>query len=147
MPTKIDETRKFNLLLVEDNEDEIVLFKEAIRENSPIREVIIERNGELALNYLKKMHDTKGIIIPDIVLLDLNMPKKGGLEVLQEIKSDPLLKSLPVIIFTTSKSENDIRFSYDNFANCYISKPMTFEGLKIVITKIEEFWLNIVKLP
>ena len=147
MPNEKNKIKKFTLLLVEDNEDEIILFKEALRSQSPIQEIIVERDGEKALEYLKSMHDTEGCVIPDIVLLDLNMPKKGGLEVLTEIKSDPALKGIPVIIFTTSKSESDIKFSYDNFASCYISKPMSFEGLKGVIVKIEEFWLNLVELP
>lgn len=139
--------RKINLLLAEDNEDEIILLTEALKSSLTINDLIVVRDGEAAIEYLMDSSNRTDLKWPDILLLDLNMPKKNGLEVLHLIKSTPGLKQLPVIIFTTSKSESDISESYENFASCYITKPMSYDGLKNVVKQIEDFWMSLVELP
>jgi CheY-like chemotaxis protein len=136
-----------NILLVEDNPGDIRLTKEVLKEGKIRNTLSVITDGEEALLFLKKTGKYKDILLPDIILLDLNLPKKDGREVLAEIKEDPELLRIPVIVLTTSSAENDILSMYGHHANCYITKPVDFDQFINVIRSIEDFWLSIVKLP
>jgi chemotaxis family two-component system response regulator Rcp1 len=139
--------RAINILLVEDNPGDIRLTREVLKEGR-IRNVLnVVTDGEQAVLYLNKSGEYANTLRPDIILLDLNLPKKDGREVLAEIKADPSLMRIPVIILTTSSAERDISNMYDHHANCYITKPVDFNQFINVIKSIENFWLNIVILP
>ena len=142
-----ENTQKINILLVEDNPGDIRLTKEVLKEGKIRNNLIVVMDGEEALFFLKKTGPFKDAITPDIILLDLNLPKKDGREVLAEIKSDPTLMLIPVIVLTTSAAEQDILNMYAHHANCYITKPVDFNQFINVIRSIENFWLTIVKLP
>jgi chemotaxis family two-component system response regulator Rcp1 len=135
------------ILLVEDNLGDIRLTREALRESKVLNTLNVVRNGEQAVEYLRQTANYTNAIRPDLILLDLNLPKKNGQEVLAEIKTDPNLKRIPVVILTTSKAEQDVVQSYNLHANCYIIKPVNFEEFANVIRSIEAFWFSIVKLP
>ena len=135
------------ILLVEDNPGDVRLMKEAFREAKVEKNLTVVNDGVKALAFLKKELPYQNATRPDMILLDLNLPKKHGQEVLQEIKSDPNLRRIPVVILTTSKAEQDILKTYDLHANCYISKPADLEKFIKVIRTIEDFWLTIVNLP
>lgn len=139
-----------NILLVEDNEGDIVLTKEAFMEAKLQNEIAVAKDGEQALDYLHRRehheNDNKWIL-PDLILLDINLPKISGLEVLAEIKRHHHLKVIPVIMLTTSESESDIMASYQHHANCYITKPVDLAKFLEVVRTIENFWISIVKLP
>ncbi|MFL5753622.1 MAG: response regulator [Bacteroidia bacterium] len=139
--------QEINILLVEDNPGDIRLTKEVLKEGKIRNNLSVVMDGEEAIYFLKKTGKYQDSITPDIILLDLNLPKKDGREVLAEIKADPLLMMIPVIIFTTSSAEQDILNTYSNHANCYITKPVDFTQFISVIKSIENFWLTIVKLP
>jgi chemotaxis family two-component system response regulator Rcp1 len=147
----MDDTKRqstpIEILLVEDNEGDIVLTREAFKESKLNNNLSIVKDGVEALSFLKKEGIYSGVPRPDIILLDLNLPKKTGLEVLHEIKSDPKLKTIPVVILTCSKNEDDIWETYSNQANCYITKPVDFDKFINVIKSLNNFWLDIVKLP
>jgi chemotaxis family two-component system response regulator Rcp1 len=136
-----------DILLVEDNEADIRLTQEVLTDNKVQNNLIIAHNGEEALACLRRQGKYSGSVRPDLILLDLNLPVKDGREVLAEIKSDPNLKSIPVVILTTSKAEEDIVKTYDLHANCYITKPVDLEQFITVVSYIQDFWLAIVKLP
>lgn len=138
-----------NILLVEDNPADIRLTKEALKDGKIKNSLSVVMDGEEALLFLRKEGKYSVAKTPDIdiVLLDLNLPKKDGREVLAEIKMDINLKRIPVIILTTSSAEQDILNTYSNHANCYIMKPVDFNQFITVVKTIEEFWLTIVKLP
>jgi two-component system, chemotaxis family, response regulator Rcp1 len=142
--------RHVNILLVEDNEGDIVLTKEAFMEAKLKNEIAVVKDGEQALDYLHRRelyeNDNKWIL-PDLILLDINLPKISGLEVLSEIKRHQHLKRIPVIMLTTSESETDILASYQHHANCYITKPVDLARFLEVVRTIENFWISIVKLP
>ena len=140
-------SKKINILLIEDNPGDIRLTKEVLKEGKIRNNLNIVTDGEEALFYLKKSGVFKEAITPDIILLDLNLPKKDGREVLAEIKNDPNLVFIPVIVLTTSAAEQDILNMYSHHANCYITKPVDFNQFINVIRSIENFWLTIVKLP
>lgn len=134
------------ILWVEDNEADLELAKEALNLiKSPIQ-VINEQTGEHAWQWLMGRAE-RNLKLPDIILLDINMPRMNGLELLELIRNHPVLKMLPVIILTTSTSDEDVSRAYANFCNCYIVKPMGLEDFIQVITRIEDFWLEIVRLP
>jgi len=135
--------KTLNILLVEDSQEDIDLMMEALKGSAVLNVVHVVKNGQEAMDYLRD--PTKGR--PNIILLDLNMPKKNGRQVLKEIKSDPGLKVIPVVILTTSRSQNDVLECYLNQCNCYICKPIDLEGFFKVVRKIEEFWFNLVELP
>lgn len=143
----LEKTTAINILLVEDNPGDIRLTKEAFKDGRIKNQLHVVMDGEEALFYLKKLGKYANVSTPDIVLLDLNLPKKDGREVLAEIKADPVLQSIPVIILTTSTAQNDIVNTYAHHANCYIMKPVDFNDFINVIRTIENFWLTIVKLP
>jgi two-component system, chemotaxis family, response regulator Rcp1 len=136
-----------NILLVEDNPGDIRLTKEVLKEGKIRNNLSVVTDGEEALLFLKKAGQYKDVFTPDIILLDLNLPKKDGREVLSQIKEDPILKLIPVIVLTTSDAEQDIMNMYAHHANCYITKPVDFNQFINVIRSIENFWLTIVKLP
>jgi len=135
------------ILLVEDNEGDIELTKEAFLEAKFRNRLHIAMDGDAALDYLFKRNGDEDAVIPDIILLDLNLPGTDGKEVLESIKSDPLLRSIPVIVLTSSQAHNDIIESYDLHANCYIVKPVNAKKFIDVVQHIEDFWVDIVCLP
>lgn len=135
------------ILLVEDNEGDIVLTTEALKEAKVLNNIDVVKDGEAALKFLRKEDPYRKALTPDIVFLDINLPRIDGTEVLSIIKSDELLKVIPVIMLTTSDAEIDIMKSYYNHANCYITKPVDMEKFMEVIQSIKNFWINIVQLP
>ncbi len=139
--------RRINILLVEDNPGDADLVHEALEQSRSINTIHLATDGEMALKFLRREQPFSGADRPDLILLDLNLPKKDGWEVLAEIKTDPLLKTIPVVIFTTSKAEEDVRKAYQLQANCYVPKPFDFNQLVQVVRGIEHFWLSIVLLP
>ncbi len=139
--------KPIHILLVEDNEGDILLTTEALHERKIINRITVLKDGKQAIDYLLEQVETTSGDLPDLLLLDINLPKKNGHEVLEFIKSHPLLKHLPVIILTTSSSIVDINKSYQNYANCYITKPVEVDDFMEAISKIENFWINLVKLP
>ncbi len=138
-----------NILLIEDNPADIRLTKEVLKDGKIKNNLSVVMDGEEALHFLRKTGKYTGSEVPniDIILLDLNLPKKDGREVLAEIKTDENLKQIPVIILTTSAAERDILNTYANHANCYIMKPVDFNQFISVVRTLEKFWLSIVKLP
>lgn len=135
------------ILLVEDNEGDIRLTIEAFKEAKITNQVKVVRDGEEALDYLRKQGSYAGVQSPDIILLDINLPKIDGKEVLHIMKNDPVLKSIPVIMLTTSSADSDVQESYYNHANCYVIKPVDLNKFMDVIRSIEDYWVSIVKLP
>ena len=136
-----------NILLVEDNPGDVRLTKERFKEGKVINNLYVTEDGEEAMAFLHREEPYQEMPRPDIILLDLNLPKKDGREVLEEIKSDPDLRRIPVIVLTTSKAEEDILKTYNLHANCYITKPVNLEEFILITKSIESFWLSIVKLP
>ncbi len=136
-----------HILLVEDNEGDILLTKEAFEDAKLLTRLSVVRDGKEAVDFLNKHGAFKEVETPDLLLLDVNLPKKNGHEVLKFIKEDENLKHIPVIMFTTSSSEKDINLSYQNHANCYITKPVDVNDFLSVITKVENFWISVVNLP
>lgn len=139
--------KAIHILLVEDNEGDILLTTEALQEGRIINQVSVVRDGKAAIDFLEKNGSYTGVASPDLVLLDVNLPKKNGQEVLQHIKTSDQLKHIPVIMLTTSSSEKDIMESYRNYANCYVTKPVEVDDFMKAVTEIENFWINIVQLP
>ncbi len=139
--------RSIEILLVEDNPGDVRLTEEALKEGKVINRLSVVPDGVEAIEYLRKRGDYASAATPDLVLLDLNLPKKDGREVLAEVKQDPDLRKIPVVVLTTSRDEQDILKSYDLHANCYITKPVDFEQFIRVVRAIEDFWLSVVKLP
>jgi len=139
--------KPIEILLVEDNPGDARLTREALKEGKVLNNLQVTQDGVEALAYLRRQGKYANQIRPDIILLDLNLPKKDGREVLAEIKADPNLRRIPVVILTTSKSEEDIIKSYDLHANCYITKPVDLDQFILVVKSIEDFWFLIVKLP
>jgi chemotaxis family two-component system response regulator Rcp1 len=135
------------ILLIEDNRGDIRLIQEALKNTTVHCQVAIARDGMEAMAYLRQDGDFANAVRPDLILLDLNMPKKDGREVLAEIKADPTLKHIPVIVLTTSRNEEDISKSYDLHVNCYISKSRNLPELFKIVRGIEEFWLETATLP
>jgi len=139
--------RPVDILLVEDNEADIRLTQEGIKETKIRNNLHIVRDGEEAMNFLQKREQHRDAVTPDLILMDLNLPKKDGRELLKEIKNDETLAPIPVVVLTTSEAEKDIIKSYKLHANCFVTKPMGIDQFVEVITAIENFWLTIVKLP
>ena len=135
------------ILLVEDNPGYIALTIEAFKESKLPTHLDIVEDGQQAMDFLRNQGKYVKSERPDLILLDLNLPKKDGRQVLQEIKSDPNLKRIPVVILTTSQQGEDVVESYNNYANCYIRKPIDLMGFWGVVKKVEDFWLTTVKLP
>lgn len=146
MPEEKQE-RIIDILLIEDNPGDVTLIKEALKEGKTSNKLTVFGDGETALFFLRKQGEFKKSSRPDIVLLDLNMPRKDGRDVLAAIKTDPELKHIPVVILTSSEAQHDITNAYNMQANCYITKPVNLKQYFNVIKLIEDFWLKTVKLP
>lgn len=132
---------------MEDNEGDVILTSEAF-ESARLQSVLsVVRDGESAMDFLLKRHRYLDVKDPDLILLDLNLPRKNGYEVLQFLKADTNLKHIPVIVLSTSSSMDDVNKCYENYANCYITKPMDIENFFSIVSKIENFWLSTVTLP
>jgi chemotaxis family two-component system response regulator Rcp1 len=135
------------ILLVEDNPGDVRLTIEALREGKVLNNLHVASDGVEALEFLNKEGKFAGAVRPDIILMDLNLPRKDGRELLADIKSSLNLRRIPVVILTTSKAEEDIVQTYDLHANCYITKPVDLDSFIEVVKSIEDFWFSIVKLP
>lgn len=135
------------VLLVEDSPGDVRLTREALKDAKVHISLHVASDGIEAMAYLQCEGPYVNAIRPDLILLDLNLPRKDGRQVLKEIKESPALRSIPVVILTTSSSEADILQSYDLHANCYISKPVDLDGFLKVVQSIDSFWLSVVKLP
>ncbi|MFZ5552157.1 MAG: response regulator [Bacteroidota bacterium] len=140
-------TKVKHILLVEDNEGDVVLTMEALKEAPVANKVTVARDGLEALNMLRKNTPYENFVYPDVILMDINLPKMNGKEVLSIIKSDSLLKTIPVIMLSTSSSESDISESYKNHANCYVTKPASYEHFSELVKLIDNFWTKVVKTP
>lgn len=139
--------RPAQILLVEDNPGDVGLTLEALKEATLPNKLTVVKNGADALSLLRRQGQYAGAARPDLILLDLNLPKKDGRKVLAEIKGDDNLKRIPVVILTTSEDEQDVLESYNLHANCYIVKPLDLDRFITVVKSIEDFWLRIVVLP
>jgi chemotaxis family two-component system response regulator Rcp1 len=139
--------RPVHILLVEDNEGDILLTKEALEDAKILITLSVVKDGKEAIDFVNKQGLYTDVDQPDLLMLDVNMPKKNGHEVLKYIKSSESLRHIPVIMLTTSSSEKDINLSYNNYANCFITKPVEVNDFLAVVTTIENFWISIVKLP
>lgn len=135
------------IFLVEDNKADIRLIQEALKNSALLHKVVTARDGVDAMAYLRQEGEYVDAPRPDLILLDLNLPRKDGREVLSEIKSDPNLKRIPVVVLTTSKNEDDIFHSYDLHVNCYITKSRNLSQLFQIVKGIEDFWLSTATLP
>ncbi len=135
------------VLLVEDNAGDVRLTQEALKEGKLAVHLTVARDGLAAIEILRQRNGHANARRPDLILLDLNLPKMDGRQVLQEIKSDPKLKRIPVVVLTTSEADSDILSTYGSHANCYITKPVDMERFIDIVKLLEEFWFTIVKLP
>src|ERR1700722_8878169 len=135
------------ILLVEDSPGDVRLTREAFKDAKVHINLHVAADGAKAMAFLTREGEYATVPRPDLILLDLNLPKKDGREVLEEIKEDPTLKTIPVVILTTSSSEADVLRSYQLHANCYITKPVGLEGFLTVVKSIDNFWLSVVRLP
>ena len=139
--------RPIEILLVEDNPGDVRLTIEALKEGKVLNRLTVARDGEEAMAALRREGKFADARRPDIILLDLNLPKKDGREVLEDIKKDPALQIIPTVILTTSKDEQDVLKSYKLHANCYITKPVDLSQFLAVVKAIEDFWFTVVVLP
>jgi CheY-like chemotaxis protein len=136
-----------HILLVEDNEGDILLTREAFEDAKILVRLSVVKDGAEAINFINRQGNYKDAVRPDLLLLDVNLPKKNGHEVLKYIKESDNFRHIPVIMLTTSSSEKDINLSYNNYVNCYITKPVEVNDFIKVVSTIENFWISIVKLP
>ena len=139
--------RPVEILLVEDNPGDVDLTRETLQDCKLLNHMNVVGNGVEAMAYLRRQGKYAEATRPDLILLDLNLPKKDGREVLAEVKADDRLRRIPVVVLTTSSAEQDILQTYDLHANCYITKPVNLDQFSAVVQAIEEFWFTIVKLP
>ncbi len=139
--------RSIEILLIEDNEGDILLTTEALEDSKLINKLRVARNGKEALDYIFQKAGFENLPLPDLIMLDINLPLKNGHEVLQAIKSNPKTLHIPVVMLTTSSLEKDIQMAYSHHANCYITKPVEVSEFLNAILKIEHFWLSLVTLP
>jgi CheY-like chemotaxis protein len=135
------------ILLVEDDPGDVLMTREAFADNKVQNRLTVVSDGEEALGYLRRQGQFADAVRPDLILLDLNLPRRDGREVLAEIKSDPQLQQIPVVVLTTSQSEEDILRSYQLHANAYVTKPVDFDSFIQVVRQIDDFFLTVVKLP
>ena len=140
-------SQAIELVIVEDNSADVRLTIEALKDAKLYNHLTVAKNGAETLTILRREGKYGEVRRPDLILLDLNLPKMDGREVLAEIKADPGLKRIPVVVFTTSNAEDDITKTYDLHANCYVTKPVDLDQFVRVVRAIEEFWLTVVKLP
>jgi CheY-like chemotaxis protein len=136
-----------DILLVEDNPGDVRLAQEALKDSKVRNQLFVVEDGVEAMSFLRRQGKYANAPHPDLILLDLNLPRKSGREVLTEIKADGDLRHIPVVILTVSRAEEDVMRAYNNYANCYITKPLDFNQFIEVTKAIEDFWLTIVKLP
>lgn len=139
--------KPIEILLVEDNPGDVRLTREALKDGKVLNRLNVVTDGVEAMEYLRRQGQYAAAPRPDVILLDLNLPRKDGREVLAELKTDPDLKRIPVVVLTTSDAEKDVLKAYDLHANCYITKPMDLMQFTTVVRAAEDFWLTIVKLP
>jgi chemotaxis family two-component system response regulator Rcp1 len=139
--------RPIDILLVEDSPADVRLTREALKDAKVLNTLHVVRDGVAAMAFLRRQGEYSDSPIPDLILLDLNLPKKDGREVLAEIKQDNTLKRIPVLVLTTSKAEEDVMRTYNLHANAYVTKPVDFQQFLAVIRTIEQFWLAVVTLP
>ncbi len=139
--------RPISILLVEDNPGDVRLTMEALKEGKVHNDLRVAADGVEAIAMLRREGKYAGLSRPDLILLDLNLPRMDGREVLAEIKTDPILKRIPVVVLTTSKAEEDVMRSYNLYANCYVTKPVDLEQFIHVVKSIDGFWLSVVELP
>lgn len=144
---QVVETMSIDVLLVEDSPSDAKLTAKTFEKAKVLNTLHIVEDGVEAMDFLRQAGDYQRSPRPDLILLDLNLPKKDGRQVLEEIKEDPKLQNIPVVILTTSEDEEDILKSYKLRANCYITKPVTLQQFVRVVESIEDFWLTVVKLP
>ena len=142
-----DLRKHIEILLVEDNPADVLIAREALREAKLLNTIHVAEDGVEALSFLHKTGPYAAAPRPDLILLDLNLPRKNGSEVLAEIKADNNLRTIPVIVLTTSSAEEDVLKSYDLHANCYVIKPVEFNNFVTAIQSIHQFWFSIVTLP
>ena len=135
------------ILLVEDQPADVRLTEEVLKQGKVANELYVAEDGEKAMQFLRQEGEFEGVPMPDLVILDLNLPRMDGKEVLQAIKSDPAFLKIPVLILTTSAAERDILDAYEHHVNAYITKPIDLDEFVAVVSSIEEFWLSIVRLP
>ncbi len=139
--------KSITILLVEDNPADVRLTVEALKEGKILNTLHVVEDGDRAILFLNRQEPYAHAPRPDLILLDLNLPRKNGREVLEEIKSDDSLKRIPVVILTTSRDDEDIMKSYNHHANCYITKPVDLAKFINIVRTIKDFWVNIVTLP
>jgi len=139
--------KAIDILLVEDNPGDVRLAREALKESKVYNNIFVVEDGVEAMDFLRRNGKYRGMPRPDLILLDLNLPRKSGREVLAEVKADDNLKCIPVVVLTVSRDEEDILKAYNLHANCYVSKPIDFQQFVKITKSIEDFWLTIVKLP
>ena len=145
--SELDLAKPIDILMVEDNAGDARLAEEAFKESKMMNTLHRVKDGVEALAFVRRMDAFADAPRPDIILLDLNLPKKDGRQVLEELKNDPDLKTIPVVVLTTSEAEQDILKSYELHANCYITKPVDLDKFMGIVKRLEDFWLSIVKLP
>lgn len=144
MPNKFNSIR---ILMVEDNPDDVLLTREAFKDGKVHCDLHVVEDGVEAMEFLNREGKHRGASRPDIILLDLNLPRMDGRQVLEKIKADKVLRTIPVVVLTTSDAEEDIERAYNHHVNCYITKPVDFEQFIKVVRTIEDFWFTVVKLP
>lgn len=136
-----------HILLVEDNPGDVRLVIESLKVSKIRNRMSVVEDGEAAIAFVRRQDQYAHVSPPDLIVLDLNLPKKNGREVLAELKSDPHLKRIPVVVMSSSSGDDDVRAAYENYVNCYITKPVDLKQFINIVKSIEEFWLTIVKLP
>jgi CheY-like chemotaxis protein len=144
---ELEKNKTVDILLIEDNPGDVRLTIEALKDCKIMNNLNVVENGLKAMKYLRKEEEYKDKQLPDLILLDLNIPKINGHEVLAEIKNDPMLKIIPVVILTSSSSDEDILTTYELHANCFITKPVDIEQFIKIVQYVGDFWFTIVKLP
>jgi CheY-like chemotaxis protein len=139
--------RPIEVLLVEDDEGDVLMTREALDEGKVFNRLNVVGDGVQAIAYLRREKPYADVIRPDLVLLDLNLPRRDGRQVLAEVKNDPELRRIPIVVLTTSEAEEDVLRSYDLHANAYVTKPVDFDRFVQVIRQIDEFFISVVRLP
>jgi CheY-like chemotaxis protein len=139
--------RPIEVLLVEDDEGDVLMTREALDEGKVFNRLNVVGDGVEAIAYLRREKPYAEVTRPDLVLLDLNLPKRDGLQVLEEVKADPDLRRIPIVVLTTSEAEEDVLRSYDLHANAYVTKPVDFDRFVEVIRQIDDFFISVVRLP
>jgi CheY-like chemotaxis protein len=145
--TELDAARPIEILLVEDDPGDVLMTREALEDSKVINHLHVVDNGEEAVAFLRQEGDHAGSPRPDLVLLDLNLPRLDGRDVLAQVKADPDLRRIPVVVLTTSEAEEDVLRSYDLHANAYVTKPVDFEQFAKVIRQVDDFFISVVRLP